>query len=65
MDSSENLRRLGSNPGAVVNTDHPGLKAYREAREKIRQRNKEFEQLKTDVADMKSMMSQILEKLSK
>lgn len=65
MNSNENLKRLGSNPGAVVNTDHPGLKAYREAREKVRQRNKDFENMKTEITELKSMMSQILEKLSK
>jgi len=65
MNSNENLKRLGSNPGAVVNTDHPGLKAYREARERVRQRNKDFEQLKTEVTELKSMLNQILEKLDK
>ena len=65
MNSNENLKRLGSNPGAVVSTDHPGLKAYREARERVKQMHQEFDQLKTDVTELKSMMSQILEKLSK
>jgi hypothetical protein len=65
MNSNENLKRLGSNPGAVVNIDNPGLKAYREARERVRQRNKDFEQMKTEITELKSMMSQILEKLDR
>jgi|LauGreDrversion2_6_1035139.scaffolds.fasta_scaffold03467_2 hypothetical protein len=65
MNSNENLKRLGSNPGAVVNTDNNSLRAYREAREKLRIRDRDFDQMKNDVFELKSMMAQILEKLNK
>lgn len=45
--------------------DNAGLRAYREARERVRQRNKDFDNLKTEVAELKSMLSQILEKLDR
>jgi hypothetical protein len=63
--NNETLRRSTTNPGAVLNSDAQGLRAYREARERVRQTNKDFEQMKSDVNELKSMMSQILEKLNK
>jgi hypothetical protein len=63
--NNETLRRSTTNPGAVLNSDAQGLRAYREARERVRQANKDFEQMKSDVNELKSMMSQILEKLNK
>jgi hypothetical protein len=63
--NNESLKRSQSNPGAVVNVDNHGLRTYREARDRVKQKNKDFEQMKTDVSELKSMMSQILEKLNK
>jgi len=63
--NNESLKRSTSNPNAVLNTDGNGLKAYREARERVRQRNKDFDNLKTEVAELKSMLGQILEKLDR
>lgn len=63
--NNESLKRSTSNPSAVLNTDANGLKAYREARERVRQRNKDFDNLKTEVAELKSMLGQILEKLDR
>ena len=63
--NNESLKRSTSNPSAVLNTDSNGLKAYREARERVRQRNKDFDNLKTEVAELKSMLGQILEKLDR
>jgi hypothetical protein len=63
--NNETLKRSTTNPGAVLNSDAQGLRAYREARERVRQANKDFEQMKSDVNELKSMMAQILEKLNK
>jgi hypothetical protein len=63
--NNETLKRSTTNPGAVLNSDAQGLRAYREARERVRQANKDFEQMKSDVNELKSMMTQILEKLNK
>lgn len=65
MNSNENLKRSTSNPGAVLNSDANGLRTYREARERVRQRNKDFDQMKNEVSELKSMMAQILEKLDR
>ena len=62
---NNDLKRSQSNPGAVVNVDNHGLRTYREARERVKQKNKDFEQMKIDVTELKSMLSQILEKLDK
>ena len=61
--NNESLKRSTSNPGAVLNSDAQGLRAYREARERVRQRNKDFEQMKNEVAEIKNMLSTILEKI--
>lgn len=63
--NNESIKRLDSNPGAIVNTDNRGLKAYREARAKLTEEKKQFEQIKNDVSELKEIMSQILEKLNK
>lgn len=63
--NNESYKRSTSNPGAVLSMDNAGLKAYREARERVRQRNKDFDNLKTEVAELKSMLNQILEKLDR
>lgn len=60
-----NFERQKNNPGALLNTDSSGLKAYRDARSNMLKGQKEFEQLKSDVSELKEMMSQILEKLNK
>jgi hypothetical protein len=63
--NNESINRLQSNPGAIVNVDNTGLKLYREARSKLTEEKKQFEQMKNDVSELKEMMSQILEKLNK
>lgn len=49
-----------NNPGAVINTDNAALKAYK----LTKQKNKEVEQLKQDVNNIKNMLSLILTKLN-
>lgn len=48
------------NQGAAINTDNAALKAYK----LTKQKNKEVEQLKQDVNDIKNMLSLILTKLN-
>jgi len=59
MDS-EKFKRMKTNPGAIINTDEEALKAYK-ARKK---NNKEIDNLKHEVSDIKIMLNKILEKLS-
>jgi len=57
------LKRAHGVPGAIVNTDNKGLAAYRKARADMIKHNQEYQALKSDVAEMKLMLSSILEKL--
>lgn len=63
--NSEYLKRSSTVPGLLTSTDTRGLQAYRQARSKFLDDKKEFEKLKSDVSELKDMMSQILEKLNK
>ena len=63
--NNEHLKRQGNNSGAVLNVDHSGLRAYRDARQKLWDEKKQFDQMKQDVSELKSMMALILEKLDK
>lgn len=63
--NSEHMKRQGNNSAAVLNVDNSGLQSYRQAREKLWEEKKQFEQMKSDVSDLKDMMAQILEKLNK
>ena len=57
-----------NNPGAVINTDNSALKAYKSRKAKAKQADQTTQdviQLKSEMADIKNMLSQILEKLSK
>lgn len=62
MDNKK-LSRIYGVPGAVVNTDNNGLAAYRKARNDMIKQQKEYEQLKSDVADIKSLLQNLLEKI--
>lgn len=60
-----NFERQKNNPGALINTNNQGLKAYREARSNMLKGQQEFEKLKTDVSEIKEVLAAILEKLNK
>lgn len=51
--------RDNNNPGAALNTDNDALKAYKLKKQK----DKEIEILKSDVSEIKHMLSAILQKL--
>lgn len=53
-------RDPGSN--AIINTDTSQSKITREARQRAKQRDVEIEQLKSDVQEIKSMLSKLLER---
>lgn len=49
--------------GAVLNINTSAIQAARKAKENKQKQKQEFEQLKKDVNDIKSMLTQIIEKL--
>lgn len=55
----ETFIRDENNSGAVLNTDHQGLKAYKMRKQK----SKEIDNLKEEVNDIKKMLGLILEKI--
>ncbi len=57
--------RQSDNPGALINTDAVALSAYKARREAAEKQKEEFETLKSDVADIKSLLSQLVEKVGK
>lgn len=60
MKEDEVFVRLEDNPGAVVNTDNAGLQAYKRRKNK----DKEIDNMKKEISDIKAMLSMILEKVS-
>ena len=57
--NEEKFVRDPYNTGAVLNTDNTALKAYKLQKNK----QKEFENLKEEVSEIKSMLNLILERL--
>ena len=51
--------------GAVLNTDVEEVEQAREIKEKRKEKEEEFAQLKDDVSEHKDMMKQLIEKMSK
>lgn len=49
--------------GIVLNTNNNELAAAKARKEKRKQKEQEFEELKTDVQELKSMLKTIIEKL--
>lgn len=67
-DTKDGFIRDPNNPGAAINTDNDALLAYKRQKSKAKRAldaEKEINQLKSDVAEIKHMFSQLLEKLSK
>ena len=46
--------------GAVLNTDLHALKSYRAKRDRDRKMQKEFEQMKDDMSEIKSLLAQLV-----
>ncbi len=59
--SDVRLRRPTNNPGALISTDFDGLEAYKKKKRAAAKINN----IEADIAELKSMMSRILEKLDK
>ena len=58
--------RSQDNPGAVVNVDNDALAAYKSRKQKNReyeQKMKEVDGLKAEMAEIKSLLQQIVEKI--
>ena len=51
--------------GAVLNTDVEEVEQAREIKEKRKEKEEESAQLKDDVSELKDMMKQLIEKMSK
>jgi hypothetical protein len=51
------------NSGAIININRSEIAQAREAKRLRKQKELEFEQLKTDVDDIKRMLTEIVEKL--
>ncbi len=51
--------------GAVLNTDVEQVEQAREIKEKRKEKEDEFTRLQEDVSELKMMMKQLLEKMSK
>jgi hypothetical protein len=59
MKSSDTFVRQSDNPGAALNTDKRGLEAYKKRKE----RENEINNIKQEVADIKNLLQQILNKV--
>jgi len=57
--------RQEDNLGAIVNVDKSGLQAYKLKREAEKRKESDINTLREEVTDIKHMLSQILEKISK
>ena len=60
---TDGFLRSEVNPGAVVNTDNKALQAYKVQRDVERRKNNEINTLKSEITELKSIVSQLLEKI--
>ena len=51
------------NTGAILNTNEQEVEAARARKKAWKEKQKEFDELKNDVSELKDMMKQILEKI--
>ena len=58
-ETEDSFVRDNNNTGCVLNTDNNALKAYKLKKQK----NKEIDNLKEEVKDIKNMLALILEKI--
>lgn len=61
-DANKHFFRQHNNNGAVLNADTRGYQEYRKARAAALKQKEEFEQMKSDINDIKQMINQLLEK---
>lgn len=54
--------RMDNNPGAIINTDNEGLQAYKLAKKRAAAQTSELNNLKQQIEELKSMVTQLLEK---
>lgn len=50
--------------GVVLNVNNDEIEAARKRKELMRQKNKEIDELKDEISDIKKMLTQIVEKLN-
>jgi hypothetical protein len=62
VEGHPNLVR-DKNSGAILNINKTEIEANRIRKEREKQKNKEIEQLKNDVSEIKSMLNKLVEKL--
>lgn len=53
---------MDNNPGAIINTDNEGLQAYKLAKKRAAAQTTELNNLKQQIEELKSMVTQLLEK---
>ena len=59
----DGFKRRSDNQGAIINVDKNGLQAYKLRREKETNKLNEINSIREEVAELKSLLSQVLEKL--
>lgn len=57
--------RQQENPGAIINVDNNGLKAYKQRRQAENARDSEINSLKQEISELKDLLKQVLEKKNK
>lgn len=57
--------RQPENPGAIINVDNNGLKAYKQRRQVENTRDSEINNLKQEISELKDLLKQVLEKKNK
>lgn len=62
VDGSSSLAR-DPKSGAIVNINKDEIKKAREAKEKRKNRDREFEDLKNEVGEIKELLNKLVEKL--
>tara|TARA_B100000287_G_scaffold435629_1_gene505100 strand:- start:2291 stop:2494 length:204 start_codon:yes stop_codon:yes gene_type:complete len=61
IENSETLIRDNKN-SAVLETDLNSLQLYRKRREQAQQKDKEIEQMKSEITELKSLVQQLINK---
>lgn len=59
---TDGFLRSESNPGAIINVDNDALKAYKLRRSRETDKQKEINNLKEEITELKNLISQLLEK---
>ena len=57
--------RQEDNPGAIINVDKNGLQAYKLRREAEKRKENDINNLREEMSEVKDMLRQLLEKISK